>query len=68
MSELVQRLAEQAKSQVPSGILSPELWIEHYNQRFAELIVQECAKIADAPTSQPYESYGEKIQKHFGVE
>lgn len=36
-------------------------------EMFAELIVQECAKLADEPTSRPYESYGEKIKKHFGV-
>ena len=37
-------------------------------EKFAELIVLECAKLADEPTSRPYESYGEKIKKHFGVE
>lgn len=37
-------------------------------EKFAELIAQECAELADEPTSRPYESYGEKIKKHFGVE
>ena len=32
-----------------------------------ELIVKECAKLADEPTSQPFESYGEKIRQHFGL-
>ena len=32
-----------------------------------ELIVRECAKLADEPTSQPFESYGEKILQHFGL-
>ena len=40
------------------------LWAE----KFAELIVQECANIADEPTSQPFDSYGKKIKEHFGVE
>ena len=35
---------------------------------FAELIVGECASIADEPTSQPFDSYGKKIKQHFGVE
>ena len=39
-----------------------------WNAKFAELIVRECAKLADEPTSRPYESYGEKIKNHFGVE
>ena len=37
-------------------------------EKFAELIVKECAGIADEPTSQPFRSYGEKIKEHFGVE
>ena len=41
--------------------------IQKIKLAFAELIVAECAEIADAPTSQPYESYGEKIKQHFGV-
>jgi hypothetical protein len=37
-------------------------------QQFCKLIVQECAKVADEPTSEPHSSYGLKIKKHFGVE
>ena len=43
-------------------------WHTQFNQKFAELIVAECAGIADEPTSQPFRSYGEKIKEHFGVE
>ena len=35
-------------------------------EKFAELIVRECASIADEPTSQPFDSYGKKIKQHFG--
>ena len=41
---------------------------EIFLQKFAELIVRECAELADEPTSRPFESYGERIKKHFGVE
>jgi hypothetical protein len=41
---------------------------EQFIERFAELIVRECAKLADEPTSQPHDSYGKKIRQHFGVE
>jgi len=37
-------------------------------EKFAELIVGECAKLADEPNSLPYVSYGLMIRKHFGVE
>ena len=36
-------------------------------QKFAENIVEECAKIADSGTSFPYISYGDKIRAHFGL-
>ena len=36
--------------------------------KFAELLVKECAKLANEETSLPYGSYSEKIKKHFGVE
>ena len=37
-------------------------------EKFAELIVKECATIADKDSSQPCASYGELIKQHFGVE
>ena len=66
MKTLIRQLAEQAKSQVPQGILSPELWIEQYNQRFAELIVRECVLISR--TSTDGFSAGRRMEEHFGVE
>ena len=44
MHTLIQQLSDQAKNEVPRGILSPDLWIEEYNQKFAELIIRECIK------------------------
>jgi len=66
MNTRIQELADKAKSQVPQGILSPELWIEQYNQRFAELIVRECVSISR--TSTDGFSAGRQMQEHFGVE
>ena len=36
-------------------------------EKFAELIVEECAKLVSQETSLPYDSYSEKIRKYFGV-
>ena len=36
-------------------------------EKFAELIVRECTKLADKPTSRPFQSYGVMIKEHFGV-
>ena len=35
-------------------------------EKFAELIVKECAKLIDAEESQS--SYGDMLKQHFGVE
>ncbi len=57
-----------------AGLTAQGCWdsLDDYDRdailKFAELIVQECAKIADEPTSQPFDSYGLKIKEHFGVE
>ena len=70
MNERIRELAEHCDFYVgnehhdKSHEEQQRLWVE----KFAQLIVQECAKLADEPTSRPYESYGEKIKKHFGVE
>lgn len=66
MNTRIQELADRAKSQVPQGILSPELWIEQYNQRFAELIVRECVLISR--TSTDGFSAGCRMQEQFGVD
>ena len=44
----------------------PDIWFN--KEKFAELIVKECAELANEETSLPYDSYSEKIKKHFGVE
>ena len=66
MNRRIQELAEQAKSQVPQGILAPDLWIEQYNRIFAELIVRECVLISR--TSTDGFSAGRLMEEHFGVE
>lgn len=66
MNRRIQELADQAKSQVPKGILSPDLWIEQYNRIFAELIVRECVLISR--TSTDGFNAGRQMEEHFGVE
>ena len=66
MNTRIQELAEQAKSQVPQGILAPDRWIQEYNRIFAELIVRECVLISR--TSTDGFSAGIRMEEHFGVE
>jgi hypothetical protein len=63
MNERIRQLAEQA------GLITPqddrENWHEYINdvEKFAELIVRECAEIADKGWADP----GHQIKQHFGV-
>ena len=59
MNERIKELMKQA------GTDSSGKWmgVEHA-EKFAELIVQECAKVADGGWADP----GHQIKQHFGVE
>lgn len=37
-------------------------------QEFAELIIKECAEIADKNSPMSYPDHGLKIKRHFGIE
>ncbi len=73
MNERIKQLAEKSLQTInditSEGVADRrtfnQLWFEHYNQNFAELIVQECAGIADK--AEPYKA-SDLIKKHFGVE
>jgi hypothetical protein len=76
MSELIQKLAEQAKAEVPKGILAPDLWIEKYNEILGRLIIQECVTVMHEQEripagffySKPTHVHELAIRQHFGVE
>ena len=73
MNERIKELAKQAESyayeheeQWHDG---PD-WQELFNEKFAELIVKECAEVADnADAIRPkWRSIGKWVREHFGVE
>jgi hypothetical protein len=76
-STTIARLAEQAhehSNTVYDERLKTEradavIFFDIFNQKFAELIVRECSKIANAGID-PDDNYliGDDILKHFGVE
>jgi hypothetical protein len=74
MNPRIQELAEQAKANMPAGLVV-ERWIELYNQEFARLIVRECVKVMydnaidrqvppDIERTPTY--YAAAILEHFG--
>ena len=71
MNEQIKRFSEQAINYATSkrplpDLKDKDLFLNNLFERFAELIVQECAKVASVETSD--NGVGEVIRKHFGVE
>ena len=68
MSTRIQDLAEQAKNSIPKDKFDVVAWIEAYNQRFAELLVQECITAIESTDRHRSDYFTAKIREHFGVE
>ena len=64
MNERIQELIAEANG-APVELIRQTNW--RFAERLAELIVQECAKIADNPSQGAFTSIGNDIRKHFGV-
>ena len=64
----IQELSRKAKAKVPHG-LGVDKWIEVYNEKFAELIVRECADVVSNQYSADWGKWSNRmILEHFGVE
>jgi len=79
MNERILELAEQARDYADDtykNFSNNSGWFELYNEKFAELIVRECAKKGfdifdeepDAPASDLQFYVRDRIKEHFGVE
>ena len=63
MNERIRELAEQAGLEYN---FDPMLWLKY--EKFAELIVQECAGVAGCNGHVSGFALGDLIKEHFGVE
>ncbi len=75
MNERIKELAEQAKFMAEEDInrqISYNIELKAFAEKFAELIVKECAgiysKIDNGNLHMGTDDYLEALQKHFGVE
>ena len=82
MNERIQQLAEQAGEYVNSVYTPPVRsktsgkiwedghigWNEQFQEKFAELIVRECANQVDWILAEGGKTQGDLIKQHFGVE
>jgi hypothetical protein len=63
MNRQIQELADTAKKSVPHG-LSPDKWIEVYNEKLAKLVVQECISTVEG-IAPGYKDYRDQIEDAF---
>jgi hypothetical protein len=71
MNERIKLLAEQAEKYADYNFKGEPFWTEAYESKFAELIVRECADIAQQHNKSPVAAplaIGYVIREHFGVE
>jgi hypothetical protein len=68
MNERIQQLADEARLVTVNGQTRYAL-AEEFEQRFAELIVAECANLIDSMdhSSQYFPHVADAIKEHFGV-
>ena len=67
MNERIKQLAEQATKYFPKTETSGEYWTFD-KQKFAELIVRECAAQVDWILAEGGKTQGDLIREHFGIE
>jgi len=76
MNDRIRELAEQAgiTTNIDTDYFEKDInkWVDYYSQKFAELIVQECASMARVYCSHEFDFTGdleldEFMLKHFGV-
>ena len=65
MNERIRQLAEQAKDWADNQNFYQSHYQDYLMERFAKLIVRECASIAD--TAEPFLS-SDLIKQHFGLD
>ena len=72
MNERIQELSKQAEQYADDNFKGEPVWSEVYDQKFAELIVQECTELTLDHKNDDYYNgwldYRDEIKRHFGVQ
>ena len=70
MNERIRELAKEALDYAEKNQLAevPQHWFKLYNEKFAELIVRECADVGSKFSQAHPEDIRYQIKRHFGVE
>jgi hypothetical protein len=70
MNERIRELYEQARLQAKSidADIDPKGWMDMYHQKFAELIVEECATVIERNLFQGIGwNTSRAVKQHFGI-
>jgi hypothetical protein len=67
MNEQIRRFMEQAIMHVDGELFGKTYVPDEFTEKFAELIIKECADVATVNQYQAF-SAGHYVKKHFGVE
>jgi hypothetical protein len=68
MNERIKELAEQAFDKANNGTISDIKIPKEFIEKFAELIVRECAGIVENQGKfSRYDTLAKKVKEHFGV-
>lgn len=69
-SDLIKKLAEQARTSIPQNYYGVNEWIDQYNERLTKLIIEECRQVCFLGTNTQMSSSGaaEAIKNHFGID
>jgi len=73
MNELIEKLLDEAELDIVWDQDNPDYkWVEGSEEsllKFAELLVRECAEVADNSdaTREKWQSIGKFVKEHFGV-
>lgn len=68
MNERIKELAEQAQQYAEYVTPQGCEWFDTFKEKFAELIVQECAEVAHCNFHVDGLTLGNIMKEHFGVE
>jgi hypothetical protein len=68
MNERIKELAEQAQQYAEYVTPQGCEWFDTFKEKFAELIVQECAEVAHCNFHVDGVTLGNIMKEHFGVE
>lgn len=65
--DVIRKIEKEAHDKIWNADVNSEDFPNSFNVEFCKLIVEECARLADANYNSGFAPVGEDIRNHFGV-